>query len=273
MRIGSEAHKQLFCGAFLATHRVYEPEQLPWPEMDAPTLDRLRRLPFWDEAITTEKETAAKIEAYASTVADPTLRRAIAVQAVEEARHARLLEVLMARYGIEGNGRPVSPSSDDLEQAFVDAGYGECVDSFFAFGLFEIARRTQLFPEALLGVVDPIVGEEARHIVFFVNWEAYQQARRWRGVGVVRPLRALWYYLRAVRRRLGALRSARGEGFTASGAGAVAIGVRPDEFLSTCLRENKRRLAGFDTRLLRPRLVPALAQAMVWTFSASRGRG
>lgn len=28
MRIGSELHKALFCGSFLATHRTYDPAEL-----------------------------------------------------------------------------------------------------------------------------------------------------------------------------------------------------------------------------------------------------
>lgn len=260
MRPGSETHKDLFCGALVATHRAWEPERLAWPELDDAALGRLRALPFWGEALGTERETAAKICAYAETVRDPVLREAIALQGREEERHARLLEVMLDRYAIRTEARAPVGLPGDLERAFVDAGYGECVDSFFAFGLFEIARRSGFFPESLLRVIEPVVDEEARHIVFFANWEAYQQITRRRGARIGRAARAIRYYARAVRRRLGAARNARGSGFTASGVTAVAGGLAARAFLATCLGENARRLATFDPRLLRPRLVPALAR-------------
>lgn len=263
MRIGSEAHKELFCRGFIMTHREYDPEKLPWPELDGPPLERLRGLPFWGEAITTEIEAGAKIHAYAAEVHDPLVREAIALQAAEELRHAMLIETLMARYDIRATEPPTARLPTNPEQAFVDTGYGECIDSFFAFGLFEIARQSGFFPKPLLDVVEPIVDEEARHIVFFVNWEAYHQRQRGRGFKILRATRALRYYSRAIRRRLGAFRSAEGTGFTASGSNSIAVDLTPETFLSICLRENAQRLAGFDPRLLRPRLVPTLASLAV----------
>jgi hypothetical protein len=260
MKLGSEAHKALFCAALVATHRAYDPAELPWPEVDETTLGRLRGLPFWGEALGTERETARKIIAYADGIVDPVLREAIALQGREEERHARLLEVLMDRYGVRAAPRVAFALPDDRELAFVDAGYGECVDSFFAFGLFEVARRSGYFPEALLRVMEPVVEEEARHIVFFANWEAYQQVRRLRQAKMLRGARAIRFYVRAAGRRVGAVRSGAGSGFTAGGAGAVVSGLSPRTFLETCLSENARRLAAFDPRLLRPRLVPALVR-------------
>lgn len=259
VRIGSEAHKELFCRRFIATHREFDPEKLPWPDLDGPVLDRLRGLPFWEEAIATEIEAGVKISAYAAQVDDPLLREAIALQGAEELRHAALVSTLIARYEIRVAQRPSAQLPANPEQAFVDIGYGECIDSFFAFGLFEVARQSGFVPKPLLDVVEPIIDEEARHIVFFVNWEAYQHYRRRSGLAPLRAIRAMRYYGRAVRRRLGAFRSSDGVGFTMSSSSSVTVDLTPKAFLRLCLRENDRRLAGFDSGLLRPRFVPALA--------------
>ena len=271
--LGSQAHRDLFCRSFVSSHRVYEPARLPWPALDPAPLARLRALPFWGEALATERETGAKIAAYAETVDDPLLRSALVLQGREELRHAALLETLTTRYEIPVVTRRVMPLPDDLTLAFVDAGYGECVDSFFAFGLFALARRSGFFPESLLTVVEPIVEEEARHIVFFANWEAYTQIDRGRSLVLWRAARAIRYYVRAVKRRLGVFRGAReGSGFTASGAVDVSLDLTPEAFLETCLRENARRLAAFDPGLLRPRLVPALARLALRALRVRRAR-
>ncbi|HUL61259.1 MAG TPA: hypothetical protein VLU43_18415 [Anaeromyxobacteraceae bacterium] len=276
MWIGTEQHKQLFCESFIASHRPYRAEDVPWPELPPATVERLRALPFWGEALGTERDTGAKITAYARTVADPLLREAIALQGMEEVRHAGLLEGLMARYEISAAPRLSSPLPADLDQAFVDAGYGECMDSFFAFGLFKLAGDSGFFPPNLLGAVEPIVAEEARHIVFFANWEAYHQLRRHRGAKALRFARALRFYVRAVRRRLGALRGASrsGSGFTASGAADLELpALTPAAFLETCLAENARRLAPFPPALLRPRLMPALARTFLRALRAVPSKG
>jgi len=261
LRLGSTAHRDLFCRDFVTSHLQYEPERLPWPELDGSVLSRLQGIPFWGEALATERETGEKISAYATGVADPILREALALQGREEVRHAALLETLIARYGLTAVPRRVLPLADDLELAFVDAGYGECIDSFFAFGLFAIARRSGFFPAPLLSVVEPIVAEEARHIVFFANWEAYRGVQRHRGALLLRGLRSIRYYIRAVKRRLGVFRNAGGSGFTAGGASTVVQDLTPVSFLETCLSENARRLSSVDPRLLRPRLMPTLARA------------
>src|SRR5439155_720264 len=83
--------------------------------------------------------------------------------------HAALLQSLTQRYGITvGDGRPPAPR--DAEWAFLRMGYGECFDSFFAFGLFRLSADTGLFPDALVRTFDGVMDEEARHILFFTNW-------------------------------------------------------------------------------------------------------
>jgi hypothetical protein len=46
MRIGSDAHKDLFCKLFTDSYQDFEPAKLPWPELDAAELARLKGVPF-----------------------------------------------------------------------------------------------------------------------------------------------------------------------------------------------------------------------------------
>ncbi len=265
MKIGSEAHKELFCRSFMDSHVSYEPATLPWPELDSNAIERIRKIPFWDEALYTERKAGVMLKAYAELVDDPLIRDAIALQAMEEARHGRVIEYMVNYYGIEVPERPEKPLPADLEPAFIKFGYGECFDSFFAFGLFGIARQTDFIPEALFNIFNTLVDEEARHMVFFVNWIAYKQIVE--DQGFLRPYTSFRQYAGAALRRLDSFKgmgkkgkkTASKKGFTASGAKAVKVDLSLEAFLETCLSENEKRMSVYPDELLRPDFLPTIA--------------
>src|SRR2546426_445422 len=98
--IGSTEHKALFCREFVDTFHAYEVRDLRWPELSDGDLQRLRGLPFWAEAVSSERPARARVHAMAEGERDPLLREAIAMQAYVECRHAALLESMLAHYGI-----------------------------------------------------------------------------------------------------------------------------------------------------------------------------
>jgi hypothetical protein len=260
--IGSADHKALFCREFVDTFDAYEVRDVRWPELSADDLHRLRALPFWGEAVSSERTAGARVLAMADVEPDPALREAIALQGYEETRHAALLESMLGHYGVDipdgGGERP-----RDAEWGFLRMGYGECFDSFFAFGLFRIAADSGIFPTPLVARFDGVMQEEARHILFFTNWVAYRRLHlpfhrkaRFlvrRGLGV--SLQALGRVKTALQ-----LRDAdEGDDFTMQVPDTIGE-VTLRTLAETCLRENSRRLAGYDTRLLRPRLVPRLVR-------------
>ncbi len=263
--IGSAEHKALFCRDFVETFHPYEVREVRWPELDAADLGRLRALPFWGEAVSSERTASARVRAMADVEPDPVLREAIALQGYEEARHAALLESFLAHYGIEvpdgGGERPRDP-----EWGFLRMGYGECFDSFFAFGLFRLAADSGIFPAPLVARFDGVMQEEARHILFFTNWVAYRRlhlpfhrkarflARRGLGIAV----QALGRVKTALQ-----LRGAdEGDDFTMQVPDSIGE-VTLRSLAETCLAENERRLAPYDPRLLRPRLVPRLVRQIL----------
>jgi hypothetical protein len=261
--IGSQAHKELFCRTFIDTHAPYDVATIRWPTLDAASLERLRTLPFWEEAVTTERATAAKVQAQAKLERDPLLHEAVALQGYEEARHSALLSSLLSHYDIHIPPQPASPLPDNIAWAFLRTEYGECFDSFFAFGLFAVAKDSGFFPRALVDLFDPIMQEEARHILFFVNWLAYHRAELplWR-----RPGLAAQCMLAMLVQGWSRIQTARGvstnEDFTLKGHEAIIPDLSPGDFLRLCLEENERRLGQYDHRLLRPRLVPTIAKGL-----------
>ena len=282
IRIGSEEHKGLLCATFLQTHDPFLPEQIAWPELDEEGLARIRALPVWMEAARTEAATAVKVQALGEIEPDPILREAIALQGYEEGRHAAIIALLTARYRI-ATGSPAAPERPrNPKWTFLRTGYGECLDSFFAFGLFDIGRRTEFFHKDLIALFDRIMQEEARHILFIVNWAAYLRARRPLPLRPAFDLRRTWNIAaQAFDRVKGAMQMAGGngggekegtqDGFTLKSHKVFGdFKLRP--FLELCLAENERRLSPYDSRLLRPALVPGTVRVLLKLLPGDRAR-
>jgi hypothetical protein len=262
MRIGSEEHKRLFCESFIAAHREYDPEHLPWPTLSDVDLARLRAIPFWRTALSVETNAGHLVTAFAKTVEDPLVACAVAMQGEEEARHATLLRVMLERYGIDVVPKPprlIVPSRQD----FSDFGYEECLDSYFGYGLFGVARQVRYFDDAFIRIFEPLLHEETQHIVFFVNWVAYERARM--GRAWLTPLLTSYGYLRALGRLLRTARDAAhdGTGFAAVGSEEVIEGLSLRGFLASCQIMNEDFMSAIDARLLRPRIIPGVGNALL----------
>jgi len=261
--IGSPAHKELFCRVFIDTHLPYEVSTISWPLLEDSSVQQLRTLPFWEEALGTEQATAAKVQSQASLEHDALLREAVALQGYEEARHSALLRSLLTHYDIPVPPQSPAPVPQNTTWAFMRTEYGECFDSFFAFGLFAVAKESGLLPRALVERFDPIMQEEARHILFFVNWLGYRRAELslWQ-----RPALAAQCMLAMLLQVWSRIQTARGvssnENFTLNGHETIMPDLSVREFLHLCLQENERRLGQYDPRLLRPRLVPSIAKGV-----------
>src|SRR5215813_13762876 len=276
MRIGSEEHKQRFCRQFIASHCRFDPMTLAWPDLDDAALERLRGIPFWQEVLYTERRAGAIVAAYARTVADPLVREAVCLQGFEEARHAELLRVMIRHYGIAAEERPLEEvSGANLRRAFADFGYGECLDSFLGFGVFKIARRSGFLPEPLFEIFDILMREETRHIVFFINWMAWQEVASGRGARWLRGLIAAYYYCRAIGRLLGTVRRGRqahdGKDFSATQASVFLEGFTLRGLIQECCAEHERRMRDFDPDLLQPRFLPRLAGIALGTLRSNNG--
>jgi hypothetical protein len=267
IRRGSETHKTAFCRMLLDTHNPYKPSIIDWPRLEPEARDRLVGLPIWDIAVQTEGKARLRVLSYARTIADPLLRQAIELDGFEEGRHKEVLSNLVEAYGIRLAPEPRYLEPWDPEWAFMVTGFSECIDSVFAFGLFALAKRAGFFPPALVDTFEPVMQEEGRHILFFVNWVSWHRRNLplWRRPIFSAKIIAVWFFL--VWERIGIARgfdSAGGEvpqdnNFTLTGSKAVgAAGLSIGALLDVCLAENDRRLSGYDPRLLRPRVVPCL---------------
>ena len=284
LKIGSQEHKELLCRMFIETHDPFKPTEIRWPDLDAENLARLKAMPIWNEATRTEAATAVKVQSLGDTEKDPLLAKAISLQGYEEGRHAEVLQLLTRHYGIElaSSAPPEVPTNPT--RAFLRTGYGECMDSFFAFGLFRMGERAQYLPKAFVAIFDTIMQEEARHILFIVNWAAYLRAQR---PLLARPAFDAWRAWNVVAQAIGRLKGAlemasagKGKpketkesvetvvdnskaGFTMGAAASLFGDFSLRTFFELCLAENERRLSQYDARLLRPTMVPSVIRQVV----------
>ncbi len=269
IRPGSDDHKTAFCRMLLDTHNPYKPAIIDWPRLDTEARDRLVALPIWDIAVQTEGKASTRVLSYGETIADPLLHRAIALNGFEEGRHKQVLSNLVEAYTIPLAPEPEYRRPRHPEWAFMVTGFSECIDSFFAFGLFALAQRSRFFPPELVDSFEPIMQEEARHILFFVNWVAWHRRNLawWRRPWFCAKVAAVWTFL--VWERIGLARGAgaardeapQDNNFTLTGSKAVAdIDLAPAALFDLCLAENQRRMAGYDLRLLRPLVMPVLVR-------------
>jgi hypothetical protein len=261
-RLGSEAHKALFCNQLLETHDPYKPAIIDWPKLDEETRGRIVSLPIWDIAVQTEEKAGWNVRSYGARITDPLLKSAVAMDAFEESRHKLVLANMVEAYGIKLDPEPVYQRPKDPEWAFMVTGWSECIDSFFGFGLFRIAKDSGFFPPELVDTFEPVMREEGRHILFFVNWVAWWRRNMpwWRRPWFELKAIAVWIFL--IAERIGIAGDmeksdkAQDNNFTLNGSKELGVEISFAGLARVCLEENARRLAPYDPRLIRPVFVP-----------------
>jgi hypothetical protein len=264
VRLGTVEHRRLLSRLLLDTHDPYRPALIHWPKLEPETRDRIVSLPIWDIAVQTEGRASMNVKTFNEQIDDPLLHEAIAMNAYEERRHKVVLADMVAAYGIELEPEPDYVRPKDAEFAFMRTGYSECIDSFFGFGLFKLAKDTGFFPEELVETFEPVMREEGRHILFFVNWVAWWRRNMpwWRRPYFEAKVIAVWFALIWERidiaKGMGDNTKAQENNFTLNGSKELGVEVTFGELARICLSENDRRLAPYDARLIRPRFVPAM---------------
>jgi hypothetical protein len=264
IRLGSEEHLRLLCLELLETHDPYKPSVIDWPALDEDTRGRITSLPIWDIAVQTEGRAGLNVKTFGERCCTGLLQEAVMMNAFEESRHKQVLANMVEFYGITLQPEPQYPVPGDAEWAFMVTGYSECIDSFFGFGLFDLAKSSGFFPNELVETFEPVMREEGRHILFFVNWVAWWRRNMpwWRRPWFELKVFAVWVFL--IWERIGTARAVESHGnaadnnFTVSGSRQLGVDIDFRQLAAICLEENDRRLAPYDARLIRPHFVPAM---------------
>jgi len=264
IRLGSPEHLQLFCSELLETHDPYNPTVIDWPPLDPDTHRRVTSLPIWDIAVQTEGRAGMNVKTFAERACSGLLKEAVEMNAFEETRHRQVLANMVEFYGIALQPEPKYEVPRDVEWAFMVTGYSECIDSFFGFGLFDLAKSSGFFPQELIDTFEPVMREEGRHILFFVNWVAWWRRNMpwWRRPWFELKVLAVWLFL--IWERIDIARAVEGgsnaadNNFTLTGSKQLGVNISFKRLAEICLYENERRLAPYDKRLIRPVFVPKM---------------
>ena len=195
LRPGSAEHAAALDRMFRDTFNGYKPTIIDWPKLDPAARERLITLPIWDIAVQTEGKARLRMLSYARSLPPGPWHDAIEQNGWEEGRHKHVLSNLVEAYGITLEPEPEYIQPKDTEWAYLVTGFSECIDSFFAFGLFEVARRSGFFPPELVDTFEPVMQEECRHILLFSNWLAAHR----RNIGW---WRRPWFELRHTQRNV-----------------------------------------------------------------------
>lgn len=264
VRLGTPEHLMLMSRTLLDTHDPYRPALIDWPKLDDETRNKIVSLPIWDIAVATEGRAGMNVKTFAEYVGDPLLKAAVEMNGFEESRHKLVLADMVRAYGIELAPEPAYVRPKDPEFAFMRTGYSECIDSFFGFGLFKIAKDSGFFPPELVDTFEPVMREEGRHILFFVNWVAWWRRnmpwwrRPWFELKVIVVWLALIWERIDMAKGMGDNSKAQENNFTLNGSKELGVEISFPELAAICIAENDRRLAPYDKRLIRPRFVPAM---------------
>ena len=270
VKLGSPEHKTLFCRTMLDTHDPYRPALIDWPVLEPETRNKIVSLPIWDIAVATEGRAGMNVKTYGEQISDPLLRDAIDMNAYEESRHKIVLADMVTFYGIVLQPEEEYKRPRDPEFAFMRTGFSECIDSFFGFGLFKVAADTGFFPEELIDTFEPVMREEGRHILFFVNWVAWHRRNMpfWRRPWFEMKVWAVWIAL--IWERIDMAKGmgddntkAQENNFTLNGSKELGVEIEFPELAAICLAENDRRLAVYDSRLIRPKFVPGMIRLVL----------
>ena len=153
LRIGSsESTRSSSAGSFIETPRPVRARghRLAGPGRGGPRSGS-RPCPSGTRPPGRRPPTAVKVQTLGGVETDPLLAEAITLQGYEEGRHAEVIQPADdATTGSRSTPSRAPQEPSDPTWAFLRTGYGECLDSFFAFGLFEIGKRSEFFPDGII---------------------------------------------------------------------------------------------------------------------------
>jgi hypothetical protein len=259
-KIGSYDSKKQFCHRFTEGYDL-ESNLISWPKGDSSTLERLQRIPLWSRVLQSKRDAAKIVSAFADTLSDSMIKEAITLQGQHEQHHYEALKSFAQTYDIAASTPQTAPLPKNLEAAFIDSGFQKCLDALLGFGFYGLANETRTFPEDLLQRFDRLLNEEARHIVFFINWFAYHQTKQGKSWNELRGTNAIWQQRGELLKLLMAFGKDDDEDnilFILFG-GAHPEQLTAERFLALCLSENKRRMSLPGMEGLQPQLVPTFA--------------
>ncbi|MCM1984567.1 hypothetical protein [Lyngbya confervoides] len=262
--LGSYSHKKLFCELILQGDSP-NPAPLNWPELDASAQERLAEMRFWPSLYKQKVHQAQTLASFSHSASGKLLQGAIAQIGQESQAQADFIRDLCQQYQLPSLAPP-GPSPLRGEAGFKRSLYNANLELFLGSGLLGLLRQAQYLPTPLLELWASQLQIQARHVMFLANWLVFQtqvrQKPEYESFGAV----AIWHQRRWLWELL--QRTHRNEyddtlPESPTQADRLLGQWTFSQILSACQHSYAVQFSAFDPRLVRPLLLPRLAQAYI----------
>ena len=166
-----------FCRMLLETFNPYKPAVIDWPKLDdrgASAADQPADLGHRGA----DRRQRPPAHPHLCATASPTrcCARRSSSRPSRKAATRRCCRHLVAAYGIQLAPEPDYVEPRDAEWAFMVTGYSANASTASSPSACSSWReRSGFFPPELVDTFEPVIQEEGRHILFFVNWVAWHR--------------------------------------------------------------------------------------------------
>jgi hypothetical protein len=260
MKPGTNDHRKRVCRTFLESHNPWNAEQFSWPLLDITSQECLRYIPGWTDLFQKKQQLSRVVAAYATTANNALIRDAMALLGQEYQRQTSVLKKFIAAYDIPRTATTTRSANPEPETDFIQGMQRECLDSFWRFGWFGLVQHHHALPTELLDPFDRLLQEEARQLIFFVDWLSYYRARQRKRNVDLGGLPMLWRDRNKILKFISAFGLK--EDVAPSPLSPFLEKSTAEEFLNLCLSENQRRMAGVEAAVPQPKLGVATAQVL-----------
>lgn len=228
------------------------------PSLDDSTRKKLAELNIWAEVYDQHQQAGWVAQSYSQVVKGSLLQRAIAQIAENELALAQSLKTLCKenRLGTINVGNHDSVPASEV--AFRKSCHRSNLSLFLASGLYELASQDGYLQPDLLNLWNEVLNIQACHVLFFMNWLAFEAQVKQKPDYELSGLGSLWTHKKQWLAIFNKLNRSEYDDNLPRDPKQIDYFLGKENyssFLDACERNYRDRFESLDSRLLRPRIL------------------